>query len=125
MQETRQITRPGGIVFYSSEDIEALERFYTERIGCSVWLRQEDCIILKFSNMLFGFCRRPKADTCSMITFFYPEKEAVDRMYELFSKEASSPPKENPRYEIYHFFATDPENRSIEFQYFHQQMLPL
>jgi hypothetical protein len=31
---------------------------------------------------------------------------------------AYDPPKINEKYEIYHFFASDPENRVIEFQSF-------
>jgi len=31
---------------------------------------------------------------------------------------ALGPPKENPKYRIYHFYGRDPEGRSIEFQQF-------
>lgn len=122
--QTHQVNRPGGIVFYSTRMLNTLEDFYTQKTGCSVWLRQKDCSIFKFSNMLFGFCQREKADLCSMITFFYPDKEHVNKMYELFKKEATNPPKLNEKYEIYHFFATDPEERTLEFQYFLKPMRP-
>jgi hypothetical protein len=39
-------------------------------------------------------------------------------MYERFRAEALDPPRDNPRYPIYNFFARDPEGRLIEFQMF-------
>jgi len=53
-----------------------------------------------------------------LITFFFKSKADVDTAYEELKDIAVSPPKENKKYAIYHFYAKDPEGRSIEFQYF-------
>jgi len=45
-------------------------------------------------------------------------REGVDRQYQKFKSIAIASPKENKRYRIYHFYARDPDGRSIEFQYF-------
>ena len=83
-----------------------------------MWMDQKDCVILRFGNMLIGFCQRDKADLDALITFFYEKKSDVDKAYEKFKSIAVGAPKMNPRYPIYNFFAKDPEGRNIEFQYF-------
>lgn len=116
--KTEKESGMSGIVFFNTNKLEELRTFYIDRVGCSMWMDQGDCIILKHGNFLFGFCKREKADLCGLITFFYDKQQEVDRMYELFKDSAKSVPKKNPKYPIYHFFATDPEGRGIEFQYF-------
>jgi hypothetical protein len=107
-----------GIVFFKTQKLAELQDFYLNKAGCELWLEQADCLILRSGNMLFGFCQREQADLQGMITFFYDQKERVDRAYKQFRSTAVSPPKMNEKYGIYHFFARDPEGRMIEFQYF-------
>ena len=107
-----------GIVFFNTKQLDKLIPFYIEQVGCQLWQDQGDCKILRFGNLLFGFCQRPKADLQGLITFFYDTQEAVDRQYAKFKTIATTKVKANPRYQIYHFFAKDPEGRAIEFQYF-------
>ncbi len=111
-----------GIIFFKTKKLDALKEFYLEKIGCEIWLEQADCCILKFGNLLFGFCNWKAVDKCGMITFFYESKEEVDSMYNRFSSIAQDKPKTNPKYKIYHFFAKDPEDRIIEFQWFEKEM---
>jgi hypothetical protein len=107
-----------GIIFFKTQAIEALEKFYTGQIGMKVWLRQEDCIILKHGNLLLGFCTREAVDRSGMITFIYDNKGEVDRMYTRLKDIAQDSPRENEKYRIYQFFAVDPEERILEFQCF-------
>lgn len=107
-----------GIVFMKTCSLEKLRSFYTNKIKCSIWLDQGDCIILRHGNFLFGFCDRKTPDICGMLTFFYPEKSDVDDIYETFRTDDLPPPAENKKYNIYHFFTKDPEGRILEFQYF-------
>jgi len=107
-----------GIVFLKTRRYELVLRFYRERVGMTVWLTQADCTILKHGNMLLGFCQREAADTQGMVTFVYPESSDVDRMHRLMRDVAEAEPKTNEKYRIYHFFAQDPEGRSVEFQAF-------
>ena len=51
------------------------------------------------------------------ISSFNKTKKEVDDLYKnLFP--SCPPPKENERYNIYQFFAEDPEGRTLEFQHF-------
>jgi hypothetical protein len=107
-----------GIVFFNTLQLDELTEFYTQRVGAELWMDQTDCRIFRHGHFLFGFCQREKSETCGIITFVYPEREGVDRMYERFRDEALDAPRDNPRYPIYNFFARDPESRLIEFQMF-------
>ena len=107
-----------GIVFFKTKNLNRLREFYTNHIGCNIWLEQADCLIFKHGNMLLGFCEREQIDRCGIITFFYDSKKAVDEMHEKLKSIAISPPMENAKYRIYNFFAVDPDGRQIEFQWF-------
>lgn len=108
-----------GIVFFKTNMLDSLKKFYLEKVGCSVWMDQKDCIILSHGPFLFGFCQRETVDQNGIITFFYDEKEQVDQFYEKFKERADGEPRDNPNYPIYHFFTEDPEGRMLEFQYFY------
>ena len=53
-----------------------------------------------------------------MYTFVYPSKEQVGEMYNELEDIADGKPRHNERYQIYQFFAKDPEGRNLEFQAF-------
>ncbi|MCP5108097.1 MAG: VOC family protein [bacterium] len=107
-----------GLVFFKTQKLEALKDFYINEVGASMWMDQKSCVILRYGNFLFGFCQRDEADLDALITFFYEKKEDVDSAYKKFKDIATAPPRMNPNYPIYNFFAKDPEGRNIEFQYF-------
>ncbi len=113
-----------GILFNRSRDVEGTVEFYTQNIGASVWLDQKQCIILQHGNLLFSFCRSEKIDAFGCITFFYHTKEEVDSMYEKLKDVATSEPQVNQQFNIYNFFAKDPEGRTIEFQVFNHRLRP-
>ncbi len=108
-----------GIVFLKTKNLEEVKSFYS-KIGAKVWIDQTDCIIFKHDNFLFGFCERDGISTGWLLTFFYETRVEVDRMYEILNlgNKNISPPVMNEKYNIYHFFTTDPEGRDIEFQVF-------
>ena len=81
-------------------------------------------MILQHGNLLLGFCEKDHSDTSGMVTFFFSTKEEVNQHYEILKDIATSQPKENPKYNIYHFFAKDPEGRNVEFQSFLHQVQP-
>ena len=107
-----------GVVFFKTLMLDELTAFYSERVGAGLWMDQNDCRIFRHGQFLFGFCQREEAETCGILTFVYPDRAGVDRMYDRFQDTALDPPRDNPRYPIYNFFATDPEGRLIEFQVF-------
>ena len=107
------------MVFLATRKMDEIVEFYTVRLGMEVWLKQEDCTILRHGNLMLGFCSRATADACGIITFYFDSKEEVDRRYDALKDVADGPPKENPKYKIYHFFLKDPERRRLEVQKFH------
>jgi len=107
-----------GIVFYKTAQLEEIVRFYLISTGAEIWLDQGKCVILKHGNMLFGFCQVDRADTSSIITFFYPTAGSINKLYSKLESITEAVPQINPFFRIYHFFARDPEGRKIEFQTF-------
>ncbi len=107
-----------GIVFFATENREAVVDFYTGPMGAEVWLEQPDCTILRHDNLLFGFCSRDRTDDCGIVTFVYPDRGDVDAAHDRLGDAAREEPHENPTYDIYQFFATDPDGRTVECQAF-------
>jgi len=118
-----------GIVFHGTENRGGVVDFYREELDAETWLEQPDCTILQYDNLLFGFCDRDETETCGTLTFVYPDREAVDDVRERLADagdrraDASAPdgveePRENERYDIYQFFAEDPDGRTVECQAF-------
>lgn len=107
-----------GILFLKTKVLRELVKFYTERVGCEIWLDQGDCVILRHDNFLFGLCERDGVDKDVMLTFFYATSTEVDAIYRDLEEIAVASPKQNEKYNIYQFFARDPEGRTLEFQWF-------
>ncbi|KAB1196830.1 MULTISPECIES: VOC family protein [Haloferax] len=107
-----------GIVFFATEQHDAVVEFYTDRVGAEVWLEQVDCTILDFGGFRFGFCDRDHTDDCGILTFVSESKLDVDEMYDALVDVARDSPHENDTYGIYQFFADDPDGRAAEFQVF-------
>ena len=114
-----------GIVFFGSTDYQSIASFYVEEVGAEVWLRQSGCIILAYDNLLFGFCESETAETDGVLTFVTETKAGVDAFYERFADRADSDPTVNETYDIYQFFTTDPEGRTMEFQTFLHETDPV
>jgi hypothetical protein len=107
-----------GIVFFRTTDEDRVVEFYRDRVGASVWLDQDGCTILRHGEFRFGFCERDRTDDCGIVTFYYDDRAAVDERYEALRDCARDPPTENEQYDIYQFFAEDPDGRAVEFQTF-------
>lgn len=114
-----------GIVFFGTNRREDVVAFYTQQIGASVWVEQPDCTILNYDGFLFGFCSRPDADVNGILTFLKDSKSGVDAAYEDLTSWARASPTENDRYQIYHFYADDPEGRDVEIQTFLHETDPV
>ncbi|MCP4703764.1 MAG: VOC family protein [candidate division Zixibacteria bacterium] len=111
-----------GIVFFGTNKLDEITEFYFNQIGCDIWLEQADCKIFRHDNFLLGFCTRKEVENNGIITFFFSDKNEVDRFYNKFKSLAETSPIENEKYKIYHFFIHDPEGRKVEFQYFNNDM---
>ena len=128
----------GGLTFLKTLHREEVVDFYVTKIGMKVWLEQPNITILNFGNLLLGWHQIDSdkdtedgkdilPDVTGMHTFVYPSTEEVDNIYHVLSESTSSssttamvdgPPRVNDRYQIYQFFAKDPEGRNLEFQAF-------
>lgn len=108
----------GGIVFFRTEARDEVIDFYTGRLGATVVVEQPDCTILERAGFHLGFCAREGPETEGTITFVVPSREAVDDAYGRLEDRARGPPEYSDTYEIYQFFASDPEGRTVEVQTF-------
>jgi len=113
-----------GITFFRTLDLKKIKEFYLKRMEMRLWQDQGDCIILKKGNLLLGFCERSEADTTGIITLFYLSKAEVDSKYNELQNIALQTPAVNKKYNIYQFFARDPEGRMLEFQSFCHPLNP-
>lgn len=108
-----------GIVFFRTEYRADVTSFYIDRLGFDVWLEQDGgCTILQYDNLLVGFCDGSETETEGTITIVLEDKAAVDDMYRELANVAREAPEENDAFEIYQFFADDPDGRTLEIQAF-------
>lgn len=114
-----------GIVFFGSTDYASIASFYETAVGAEVWLEQSGCTILAYDNLRFGFCEADETETSGMLTFVTEDRAGVDAYYDQFADRADAAPSVNPEYDIYQFFATDPEGRTMEFQTFLHETPPV
>ena len=113
-----------GIIFLKTANMQQTLDFYRFRMGMQLWLTQSHCTILKHGNLLLGFCEGNPPDVQGCYTFFYETIAEIDQKFEEFNDVAETEPRINPDYDIYHFFARDPEGRLVEFQQFLSPMKP-
>jgi hypothetical protein len=114
-----------GIVFFGTENHDEVVEFYTERLGAEIWLEQTACTILKRDNLLVGFCESDETEDCGVVTVVREDREGVDAAYDRLDDVAHGPPEENEAYDIYQFFADDPDGRSVEVQTFCHETDPI
>ncbi len=107
-----------GILFFATTQRETVVDFYMDRLDFEHWLEQEGCTILQRENMLLGFCDAESADTGGIVTIVVDSMGEVETWHTRLQDIAAGEPVENDRFDIYHFFGTDPDGRSIEVQTF-------
>lgn len=115
-----------GIVFMKTKDLEKVSKFYQNQIGMELWQDQGKCKIFEKGNLQLGFCQANKSDNEGIITFYFKDKKDVDKIYKEISDdiEITKEPQENEDFNIYQFFAKDPEGRTLEFQSFLHKLSP-
>lgn len=111
--------RTGGIVFFRTQSRAEVVEWYRDVVGAEVWLEQPGCTILTFEGFRFGFCDDEVTESEGILTFVYDSEAAVDAMHERLGDAAREEPHENYTYDIYQFFAGDPDGRTAEFQCFY------
>lgn len=108
------------ITFLKVKDIERSARFYENGLGLVMVLDQGGCRIYKLTDEAFiGVCERD-ADPASNIIFTFVTDD-VDGWHQRITAggvETDGEPRDNADYRIYHFFVTDPDGHTLEFQRF-------
>jgi len=110
------------VTFIYTGDLARSARFYAEVLGLQQVLDQGACRIFRVAGEAFlGVCTNPARAVVPegfTLTFVTPEVDAWhDRLTER-GVTIEGPPRENPDYRIYNFFARDPDGYLIEFQRF-------
>lgn len=112
----------GLIAFYGAPDLDATHRFYHELLGLPLYKDQGVCRIYEVpGGGMVGFCQHMKVaieGKSPIITFLTDDVDGVYAHLEEAGVHADYPPKENPRYNIYHFFVRDPNGYAVEIQRF-------
>jgi hypothetical protein len=115
-----------GIVFFRTERRAEVTAFYEERLDFDRWLEQDGgCSILQHGNLLVGFCDAAVTDTEGIVTVVLEDEAAVDDMHRALSDVARGPPEANDDFDIYQFFADDPDGRTLEVQTFRHPTPPI
>jgi hypothetical protein len=115
-----------GIVFYRTDQRDEVVEFYRNRLAFKEWLRQDaGCRILRRDNLLLGFCAGKSTDTGGIVTIVVENRDAVDELHRNLADVARGPPERNDDFDIYQFFAGDPDGRTVEIQTFLHSMPPV
>lgn len=119
------LTQPpfdAGIVFVPTADLAACARFYEGALGLPMVLDQGGIKIYAVAGGSYlGFCQSQgplAADDRLILTFITDDVDGWHRRLADAGASTDGPPRENPRYRIYHFFARDPDGYRIEVQRF-------
>ena len=108
-----------GIVFFRTTHRSEVVEFYTDRLGFDRWHEQDGgCTVLQYDNLLVGFCDAAETETDGIVTVVVEDESAVDDRHRELSDVARSPPEINETFDIYQFFADDPDGRTVEIQAF-------
>ena len=115
-----------GIVFFRTAKRESVVEFYETQLGFEEWLQQDGgCTILQRENLLIGFCDADQSETEGIVTVAVDDTAAVDALYDDVETHARHPPEQNDAFDIYQFFAEDPDGRAIEVQTFLHETPPV
>ena len=112
----------GFIAFYPCHDLAATTDFYTRDLQLELVRDQKTCVIFKVASEAYlGFCQHegkiPNHQGV-VITVLTEEVDEVYRRLLRLNVETEGKPKQNGRFGIYHFFASDPDGYRLEVQRF-------
>jgi catechol 2,3-dioxygenase-like lactoylglutathione lyase family enzyme len=111
----------GLIAFYPAHDLEATRDFY-ERDLCLPLVRdQGTCLIFGVAtNAYVGFCQSENVPEHPglIVTLLTQDVDGFYHRLRQLGVETEAAPKQNDSYQIYHFFARDPDGYRVEVQRF-------
>lgn len=110
------------ITFLPTNDLAACAHFYETIVVLPNVVNQGTCHIYQVTpGGYLGFCQSAGTITPDDRTIVTLVCEDVDGWYARLKNQGvatEGPPRENPTYRIYHFFARDPNGYRLEFQRF-------
>lgn len=112
------------ITFLRTDNLEKTTQFYTSIMNCPLIIDQGLCRIFQITeNSFIGFCSHflEEKQDAVCLTFVCDTKEEVDNWYKKLKKEGvkvKDSPKNNLKFNIYNFFAEDPNGITLEIQVF-------
>ena len=111
------------ITFLYVSDLEASARFYQDGLGLPLALDQGSCRIYRVrgTQAYLGVCLGDPPPDNDIALIFTLVTDDVDALHQRIVAAGFTPdhePRHNPRYQIYHFFARDPDGYRIEVQRF-------
>lgn len=110
------------VVFFPVADLAAAVGFYEGVLSLKLVVDQGGIKIYQVAGGGFvGLCQSdtpPIADDRLIITFVTDDVDGCHARLSAAGVPTDGPPRENPRYQIYHFFARDPAGYRVEVQRF-------
>ena len=116
----------GFVAFYPCHDLAATTDFYTRDMQLELIRAQKTCVIFKVAREAYlGFCQHD-GDIPNhkgvIITVLTGEVDEVYQRLLHLNIETEGKPKENDSFDIYHFFARDPDGYRLEIQRFNEPL---
>jgi catechol 2,3-dioxygenase-like lactoylglutathione lyase family enzyme len=122
MAESPAPSFDGQIVFAPVADLGRSAQFYERALGLRLVVDQGGIRIYQVAiGGFLGLCQSDgplPADDRLILTFVTAEVDACHARLTAHGAATDGPPRENPRYRIYHFFARDPDGYRLEVQRF-------
>ena len=114
------------ITFLHAQNLAETRQFYLDIIGLPLARDQGSCLIFKVTQDAYlGFCEHIEPISYGRKVILTLVSEDVDGWYAAVKQnhqDLIDPPKHNQKYQIYHFFITDPNGYWIEIQRFDQPL---
>ena len=111
------------ITFLYCRDLDTCAGFYADVLGLALVIDQGDCRIFRVAGEAFvGLCRcHEDQSVCRdgvTLTLVTPDVDGWHKHLAAHDAEILAPPSESAEFQIYRFFARDPEGHLLEFQRF-------
>lgn len=109
------------VTFLTVNNLEASSKFYGETLGLRLARDQGTCRIYHLCGTSYiGVCKGESLQWPNGLTFTMVSDD-VDGWYKRLNGlgvNVRNPPKLNEKYQIYHFYLTDPDGYTLEIQRF-------
>jgi len=108
------------ITFLKVADVDRSHTFYGVGLGLVLVLDQGGCRIYRLTDTSYlGVCKRADSGPSNVVvTIVSDDVDGWHTRFTAAGAKTDGTPRDNPEYEIFHFFAEDPDGHVIEVQRF-------